>query len=475
MTDALTAQQQRRLAELVAVYPVADELGKRFADAGHELYLVGGTVRDTLLHGRTNNDLDFATSAHPSETRRVLEGWADDLWMTGARFGTVSANKDDCKLEITTFRSDTYTPDSRHPEVAYGRDIEADLARRDFTVNAMAVRVPDYRFVDPFGGLSDLAARRLRTPIDPEVSFSDDPLRMVRLARFVAVLDAEADPEAFKAATTMADRIDGISRERIREELDRLIVAPAQARGMDLLVDTGLADRFIPEIPALRMQRDPIHHHKDVYAHTLAVVDNCDPSDRILRLAALFHDIGKPATREFHPDGKVSFHHHEVVGARMTRKRMTALKYPRSEVEQVSDLVFLHLRFHGYAEGVWTDAAVRRYVRDAGSPEQLRRLNALTRADVTTRNKAKERRLARAMDDLEARIERLSKEEELAKLRPALDGNQIMRQLGIKPGPLVGQAYRMLLDARIERGPMTEEEASKLLDEWAREQGLGHA
>jgi poly(A) polymerase len=471
MSQVLTPEQERKLAELVAVYPVADELGRRFADAGHELYLVGGTVRDTLLLGRTtSNDLDFATSARPEDSRRILEGWADDLWMTGARFGTVSANKGGWKLEITTFRSDVYEPDSRHPEVAYGDDIEADLARRDLTVNAMAVRVPDYRFVDPFRGLADLQAKRLRTPIDPEISFADDPLRMIRLARFAAVLDAEPDQAAFAAAASMADRLDTISRERIREELDKLMVAPGFARGMDLLVDTGLADRFLPEIPALRMQRDPIHHHKDVYAHTLAVVEGCDPEDRILRLAALLHDIGKPATREFHPDGKVSFHHHEVVGARMTRKRMKALKYPNHEIEQVADLVFLHLRFHGYSEGEWSDAAVRRYVRDAGTPEQLERLNALTRADVTTRNKAKERRLARAMDDLEARIERLQEAEELSKLRPALDGNQIMARLGVGPGPLVGRAYKMLLEARIERGPMTEEEAGELLDRWAREQ-----
>jgi poly(A) polymerase len=473
MSEVLTPEQERRLAELVAVYPVADELGHRFADAGHELYLVGGTVRDTLLHGPTGNDLDFATSAGPEDSRRVLEGWADDLWLTGARFGTVSANKGGRKLEITTFRSDVYEEGSRHPQVAYGEDIEGDLARRDLTVNAMAVRVPDYRFVDPFGGLGDLQARRLRTPIDPEVSFGDDPLRMIRLARFAAVLDAEPDPTAERAATAMAERIDTISRERIREELDKLIVAPAQSRGMDLLVATGLADRFLPEIPALRMERDPLHHHKDVYAHTLAVVDGCPTNDKVLRLAALLHDIGKPATREFHPDGRVSFHHHEVVGARMARKRLKALKYPNDEIDQIADLVFLHLRFHGYSESAWTDAAVRRYVRDAGSEEQLGRLNRLTRADVTTRNKAKERRLARAMDDLEGRIARLGEEEELNRLRPALDGNQIMARLGLQPGPDVGRAYKMLLEARIEEGPMTEEEAGELLDRWASEQDLG--
>jgi poly(A) polymerase len=472
MSHDLTPEQERRLGELVAVYPVADELGRRFEAAEEELYLVGGTVRDTLLHGATGSDLDFATSAAPEDTRRLLEGWADDLWLTGARFGTVSARKGGWKLEVTTFRADTYRGGSRHPDVDFGRDIEADLARRDFTVNAMAVRVPRYRFVDPFGGLADLRERRLRTPVDPTASFDDDPLRMVRLARFAAVLDAEVDEGVAKAASAMAERLDSISRERIRDELDRLVVAPAQARGMDLLVDTGLADRFLPEVPALRMERDPIHHHKDVYAHTLAVVDGCPPEDRILRLAALLHDIGKPATREFHPDGKVSFHHHEVVGARMARARLKALKYPKEEIEQIAQLVFLHLRFHGYSEGAWTDAAVRRYVRDAGDEVQLRRLNLLTRADVTTRNKAKERRLARAMDDLEERIVRLQQEEELSRLRPALDGNQIMARLGIGPGPLVGSAYRMLLDARIEHGPMTEEEAGALLDAWAQEQDL---
>jgi poly(A) polymerase len=467
-----TPEQERRLGALVAVYPVADDLGHRFADAGHELYLVGGTVRDTLLHGPTGSDLDFATSARPEETRRILDGWADHLWLTGARFGTVSASKDGTKVEVTTFRADVYPDASRHPEVTFSADVESDLARRDLTVNAMAVRVPGYRFVDPFGGLRDLHLRRLRTPIDPTESFGDDPLRMIRMARFAAVLDAEADPAARKAAQDMAERLDAVSRERIRDELDKLVVAPAQSRGMDLLVDTGLADRFLPEIPALRMEHDPLHHHKDVYAHTLAVVDSCPSDDRILRLAALLHDIGKPATREFHADGKVTFHHHEVVGARMARRRLQELRYPKDEIEQIADLVFLHLRFHGYSDGAWTDAAVRRYVRDAGTPEQLRRLNQLTRADVTTRNKAKERRLARAMDDLEARIARLDEEEELAKLRPAIDGNRIMAHLGIGPGPLVGKAYAMLLDARIERGPMDEEEAVRLLEAWARDQGL---
>jgi len=454
----------------VAVYPVADELGQRFATAGHELYLVGGTVRDTLL-GRAVEDLDFATSARPDRTQRLLSGWADNVWLTGARFGTVSARKGDWKLEITTFRSDVYREGSRHPEVTYAADIGEDLSRRDFTVNAMAVRVPEHRFLDPFGGLGDLRDGVLRTPVEPEISFGDDPLRMVRLARFAAVLEAEADEATEAAAASMASRLDSISRERIRDELSRLVQAPGHARGMDLLVRTGLAERFLPEIPALRMQRDPIHHHKDVYAHTLAVVDGCPPDDLVLRLAALLHDIGKPATREFHSDGRVSFHHHEVVGARMARRRLEALRYPSEVVDQVAELVLLHLRFHGYANGEWTDSAVRRYVRDAGSDLQLRRLNRLTRADVTTRNVAKARRLARAMDDLEARIERLGQEEELARMRPALDGHQIMAHLGLQPGPLVGEAWNMLLEARLDLGPMSEEAAYELLDRWFADRG----
>jgi poly(A) polymerase len=464
----LNASPERILADLVAVYPVADELGHRFRAAGHELYLVGGTVRDTLL-GRPVEDLDFATSAQPGQTKELLSGWADNIWLTGARFGTVSGSKGKWKLEITTFRSDVYREGSRHPKVTYARDIAQDLSRRDFTLNAMAVRVPEHCFVDPFGGVRDLHNRVLRTPVEPEISFSDDPLRMVRLARFAAVLEAKAAQGTEAAATAMASRLDTISRERIREELNRLIQAPGQARGMDLLVRTGLADRFLPEIPALRMQRDPLHHHKDVYAHTLAVVDGCPPDDLVLRLAALLHDIGKPATRQFHPGGKVSFHHHEVVGARMARKRLTELRYPTDMIEQVCQLVLLHLRFHGYASGEWTDSAVRRYVRDAGSVLQLRRLNLLTRADVTTRNAAKAHLFARAMDDLEARIVRLAEQEELARIRPTLDGNQIMAHLGLQPGPLVGEAWNMLLEARLDHGPMSEEEAYALLDRWSEE------
>ena len=468
---ALSADQERALVRLLAVYPVADELGTRFADGGHTLYLVGGSVRDTFL-GRHQEDLDFCTDATPGEVEPILRGWADAIWLTGARFGTVSATKGDLKLEITTFRAESYTPDSRHPQVSFGRDVRADLSRRDFTVNAMALRVPDHRFVDPFGGLGDLRDRTLRTPLDPQVSFSDDPLRMVRLARFVATLGATADPDAVAAVSAMVDRIDMISAERIREELNRLICGQAQAEGIDLLVATGLADRFLPEVPAMRLERDPIHHHKDVYHHTLAVVNGVPADDLVLRLAALLHDIGKPATRAFHPGGKVSFHHHEVVGARMARKRLRALRYSNDMVEQVTQLVFLHLRFHGYADGEWTDSAVRRYVNDAGDDRQLQRLNLLTRADVTTRNRRKADRLARAMNHLERRIAELAEQEEMEAVRPALDGNQIMAHLRIVPGPLVGQAWRMLKDARLEHGPMSPGEAYRLLDEWAAEQGL---
>lgn len=462
-----TDPQRRQLAELVAVYPAADELAVRFADAGHELHLVGGTVRDTLLRGRSSGDVDLATSARPDETERLLRGWVDHLWLTGARFGTVSARRGDDTFEVTTFRSDEYRPGSRHPEVRFGDDIETDLSRRDFTVNAMAVDLGRRRFVDPFGGLADLRRGLLRTPLAASSSFGDDPLRMVRLARFAAVLDADVDDDARKAATAMAGELATISRERIRDELCKLIVAPAFVRGMDLLVDTGLADEFLPELPALRMQRDPGHHHKDVYAHTMAVVASCPADDLTLRLAALLHDIGKPATRRYAPGGKVTFHHHEVVGARMARARMTELRFPKQVIADVEQLVLLHLRFHGYRDQGWTDSAVRRYVRDAGTPEQLRRLNQLTRADVTTQNRRKARSLAAAMDDLERRIEELQHEEELAQLRPPLDGHQIMAHLGIEPGPLVGRAYQHLLEVRIERGPMSEDEGYAELDAWA--------
>ncbi|MDP9405510.1 MAG: CCA tRNA nucleotidyltransferase [Actinomycetota bacterium] len=474
MGDDLTPAQARQLGRMVARYPVADELGERFAAAGYELYLVGGTVRDTFLD-RVQDDIDFATSAPPERSEALLRGWADSVWLTGARFGTVSAAKAGWKLEVTTFRCEAYTAGSRHPDVAFAGTIDTDLARRDFTVNAMAVRLPDHRFVDPFGGLRDLRDRVLRTPVAAESSFADDPLRMVRLARFAAVLDARAQPATLAAATALAPALDTVSRERLRDELSRLVCARTPAAGMDLLCDTGLAQRFLPELPALRMERDPLHSHKDVYAHTLAVVDRCPADDLTLRLAALLHDIGKPATRAFSGDGKVTFHGHDHVGARMARKRLTALRYPGDVVDDVSELVHLHLRFHGYGDGAWTDSAVRRYVRDAGRRKQLRRLNQLTRADVTTRNRAKARRLAAAMDAFEARIAALDAQEELDRIRPPLDGHEIMAHLGLAPGPAVGRAYRMLLEARLDRGPMEPGDAYALLDRWARDEGIAGA
>jgi poly(A) polymerase len=469
--DPLRDTQLQALGALVDV-PLADELGAAFADAGHELYVVGGTVRDALRGAGDPTDLDFATSASPEESARLLRRWADHVWLTGARFGTISAVRDDVQVEVTTFRTDAYTPGSRHPEVAFGRDIAEDLSRRDLTVNAIAVRLPDRRVVDPFGGWEDLRAGVLRTPVEAKTSFADDPLRMIRLARFVATLGFRADADAVAAAAAMADEIRHVSAERIRVELDKLLSGGHVGAGLDLLVDTGLADVVLPEVSALRMEHDPIHHHKDVYAHTVAVVEGCPADDVVLRMAALLHDIGKPATREFHRDGTVTFHHHDVVGARMARARLRALTYPKDVVRDVSELVRLHLRFHGYSEGEWSDSAVRRYVNDAGPPEQLRRLNLLTRADVTTRNAAKRRRFAQAMDHLEERIVALRAQEELDQIRPPIDGTQVMAYLGIQPGPLVGKAWRYLKDKAIELGPVGEDEGYQLLDAWAAEQGI---
>ena len=476
--DALTSDQAAQLGRLLDVHPEARELGQRFAASGHELYLVGGTVRDTLLAGDDPGrldqiDLDLATSAPPEETERIVRPWASAVWLIGAEFGTVSCQKEapgrpPRRIEITTYRSDSYVPGSRHPEVRYGETIEGDLARRDLTVNAMAVALPTFRFVDPFGGLGDLRRGVLRTPVDPHTSFADDPLRMVRLARFAAVLDARPDPAATAAATAMADELLTVSAERVREELVKLVCGRSPRRGIELLVDTGLARHVLPELEDLRDCRDPMHRHKDVYRHTLAVVENVmeleeDGPDLVLRLAALFHDIGKPATKEVHPDGQVTFHHHDVVGARMTRHRMRALRFDKRTVTAVSELVRLHLRFHTYQHG-WTDSAVRRYRRDAG--DLLERLNTLTRADVTTGNPRKAERIQRRVDELEQRIVELREREELEAMRPPVDGNRIMQHLGIRPGPLVGEAWNHLLELRIEHGPMTEEEALAALDAW---------
>ncbi len=479
MTEArLTDDQAVQLGRLVDVYPEARELGAAFDAAGHELHLVGGTVRDTLLAGGDEEvleqvDLDFATSARPEDTERIVQPWATALWLTGADYGTVSCQREEPgrptrRVEITTFRSDQYQPGSRHPEVTYGDTIEGDLARRDLTVNAMAVQVPEFRFIDPHGGLADLRRGVLRTPIDPHTSFTDDPLRMVRLARFAAALDVEVEPAAAEAATELAHLLTEISAERVRDELVRLISARTPRRGLELLLATGLAEHVLPELVELSACSDPDHRHKDVWAHTLAVIENVielerDGPDVVLRLAALLHDIGKPDTRQIHRDGTVSFHHHDVVGARQTRHRLRALRFDKDTIRDVSELVRMHLRFHTYKQG-WTDAAVRRYVRDAG--HLYERLNTLTRADVTTGNPRRARAIQRRVDELEARVAELREQEELEALRPAVDGNAIMRHLGLRPGPIVGQAWQYLLELRMERGPISEEEALHALDAW---------
>jgi poly(A) polymerase len=476
--DGLSPEQAAQLGRLVDVHPEARELGERFAEAGHELHLVGGTVRDTLLAAGDparleDIDLDFATSAPPTQTERIVRPWATAVWLTGAEFGTVSCQREvpgraTRRIEITTFRADSYRPGSRHPEVRFGDTIEGDLARRDLTVNAMAVRVPDFAFEDPFGGLGDLQRRILRTPIDPHESFSDDPLRMVRLARFASVLDAEPDEAATLAAAEMADELATVSAERIRDELVKLVCGQAPRRGLELLVGTGLARHVLPELLELRDCRDPLHRHKDVYEHTLAVVENAmaleeSGPDLVLRLAALLHDIGKPDTKEVHADGTVTFHHHDVVGGRMTRHRMRELRFDKATTADVDQLVRMHLRFHTYKLG-WTDAAVRRYVRDAG--HLYGQLNALTRADVTTGNPRKAAAIRRRVDELEARVVELREREDIEAMRPPIDGNAIMAHLGLKPGPVVGEAWHFLLDRRLETGPMSEEEAYAALDGW---------
>jgi poly(A) polymerase len=439
------------------------DLATRFEQAGWHLYLVGGVVRDAVL-GRpaAHGDLDFTTDARPEDIERVVAGWADAVWTQGRRFGTIGARKGGRRMEITTHRAEAYHADSRKPDVVFADAIEADLARRDFRINAMALRLPDLRLVDPFDGVADLAAGRLRTPLAPEESFADDPLRMLRAARFLAGYHLVPDDAVVQAVTTMRSRLEIVSDERIRDELDKLLVVERPGAGVRFLVDTGLAAEFLPELPALGLEQDPVHRHKDVLAHTIAVLDKTGP-DRLLRLAALFHDVGKPKTRSFGPGGTVSFHHHEVVGARITRDRMRALRYPVADIDTVTRLVELHLRFHTYKMG-WTDSAVRRYVRDAGP--LLDRLNELTRCDCTTRNPAKVRALEERMDDLERRIVVLREQEELASLRPELDGNEVMARLGLRPGPLVGQALEFLLELRLEEGVLGPEEAGRRLDAW---------
>ncbi|WP_238161073.1 CCA tRNA nucleotidyltransferase [Kribbella antibiotica] len=462
---------------MLAIAPVVDELGDRFVAAGHEIVLVGGPVRDILL-GRGSKDLDFATSAHPDAVERLLAGWADHVWDIGKAFGTIGCRKGEWVLEVTTYRSESYDPTSRKPEVSYGDSLEGDLARRDFAMNAMAVRLPSHEFVDPYGGMADVANKVIRTPGSPEDSFSDDPLRMMRAARFAAQLGFTPDPAVVAAMTAMADRITIVSAERVRDELEKLICAQHPRIGLDLLVSTGLADHVLPELPALKLTEDEHHRHKDVYQHSLTVLDQAidlesrlsvPTPDFVIRFASLIHDIGKPKTRRFEDGGKVTFHHHDVVGAKLAKKRMKALRFSNEQIDQVSTLIELHLRFHGYGEGEWTDSAVRRYVRDAG--DQLERLHVLTRADCTTRNRRRAESLRAAYSDLEERIARLQEQEELDSLRPDLDGNQIMQILDVPPGREVGEAYKFLMELRLDQGPLGEERAREELLRWWSERG----
>ena len=466
---AIRELQTQAVDRLLERFPLISELGRRFTDAGFEVALVGGGVRDALIGRELSSDVDLTTNAPPEKSRDLLAGWADALWETGIKFGTIAAQRDGVTWEVTTYRADAYSSDSRKPEVQYGDTLAGDLGRRDFTVNAMAVRLPSLEFVDEFGGLVDLAAGRLRTPGSPEQSFSDDPLRMMRAARFVSQLGLTVSDEALVAMTEMADRLQIVSAERIQTELSKLLLGQNPRLGLEVLTATGLAEYVLPELPKLKLEVDEHHHHKDVYEHTLTVLDQAielepEGPDLVLRLAALMHDVGKPKTRRFEKGGGVSFHHHEVVGARMTRKRMKALRYSNELTDDASRLVELHLRFHGYGTGQWSDSAVRRYVRDAGP--LLERLHLLTRADCTTRNKRRARALQRAYDDLEQRIDDLSDAEELAAIRPELDGSEIMEITGWSPGPQVGQAYRFLLDLRLDGGPIGKEAATAALTEW---------
>ena len=473
------------VAHLEPVMPLLRELGALFGAAGHEIALVGGPVRDAFL-GRTSPDLDFTTSARPDDTERIVTGWADATWDLGRAFGTIGVRKGDVQVEITTYRADAYDRETRKPLVEFGDSLDDDLVRRDFTVNAMALRLPDLTFVDPYGGLADMAAKRLRTPTRPDVSFGDDPLRMMRAARFSSQLGFDIAPEAFAAMTQMAASIEMISAERVRDELVKMLMSPAPRRGLTALVESGIAAHVLPELPALVLEIDEHHRHKDVYEHSLIVLEQAmglegerqvpgvdapdvvAGPDLVLRLAALLHDIGKPDTRRFESGGGVSFHHHELVGAKLTRKRLKALRFDKETIRQVSRLVELHLRFHGYGTGEWSDSAVRRYVNDAGP--LLSRLHLLTRADCTTRNRRKAARLSATYDDLEARIQRLAAEEELAAVRPELDGNEIQHVLGIKPGPVLGRAYKYLLAVRLDEGVIGTEAASDRLRTWWAEQ-----
>jgi poly(A) polymerase len=457
--------------------PEAAEIGRLFARHGHELALVGGPVRDVFL-GQRPGDLDLTTDATPDQVLQMTKGWADRTWTVGIAFGTVGLRKGNSVFEITTYRSEQYERATRRPDVQYGRSLEEDLGRRDFTINAMAAKLPGYELVDPFGGFDALRKKVLRTPGPPEQSFGDDPLRILRAARFAAKLGFTVAPEVRVAMTEQAGRLEIVSAERITSELTKLMLTPDPALGIDVLVQTGVADEVLPEVSRLRMEADEHHRHKDVYQHSLTVLRQAielEPQygldgDLIVRLAALLHDIGKPRTRSLLPDGRVAFHLHEVIGAKMTKRRLTALRFPNDVVRDVSRLVELHLRFHGYGEGEWTDSAVRRYVRDAGP--LLSRLHVLTRADCTTRNRAKAARLARAYDGLEQRITELSEQEELARIRPELDGNEIMRILGVAPGPVVGRARDFLLELRITEGELGRERVTHELLRWAVAEGI---
>lgn len=459
---------QRFAPVLAELEPIA----QRFRAAGFRLFVVGGTVRDLLLDRDTGSlDFDLTTDATPDQIKIALNGWADATWLQGERFGTIGAMKNGRTIEITTHRAEAYSPDSRKPDVKFSTEISTDLSRRDFTINAMALELTseNLELVDPYNGSVDLLSRVLRTPLSPTISFSDDPLRMMRAARFMSALSMQPVPELVAAVKEMHERLKIVSAERIRGELDKLLITEHPTAGLWFLVDTGLAQHFFPELPAMKLEQDPIHRHKDVLTHTFAVVENVKPdahSDfdfRITRLAALFHDIGKPKTRSI-KDGKgVSFHHHEVVGARMSKVRLKELKYSTEDLEAITELVALHLRFHTYQMG-WTDSAVRRYVRDAG--KYLNELNVLTRCDCTTRNEKKALMLSKRMDDLEARIATLASQEELASMRPELDGAAVMLQLGIRPGPGVGAALEFLLEIRLEEGLLGEAEIARRLDAW---------
>ena len=474
MNTSVNAATQLAIDTLIERAPESTKLAAAFKAAGFKLALVGGPVRDAIL-GRLGNDLDFTTDAKPAESKKILEVWADSVWEIGAEFGTIAARKGEIEVEVTTYRSESYDLNSRKPDVQFGESIEGDLKRRDFTINAMALELTTTppTFLDLFGGITDLQSKLIKTPGTAEDSFSDDPLRMMRAARFMSQLNFDVDPSVIAAIKKMADRLSIISAERIRDEFIKTLMSPNPRLGITLLVETGLADKFLPEIPKLKLEIDEHHHHKDVYEHTLTVLeqaialeDRLDGPNLTLRLAALMHDIGKPKTKELIPGGGVSFHHHEVVGSRMTKERLRTLRFDNHVIKDVAQLVFLHLRFHGYGSGEWTDSAVRRYVRDA--EDLLIHLHLLTRADCTTRNKKKADLLARTYDQLEDRIVALMAQEELNKIRPDLDGVEIMKILDIKPSPVVGQAYNHLLELRLEHGPLGVEKATAELLTWWR-------